>query len=201
MAESDASQASRRKVEGEAALVRGLRSHEPEACSEFYDRFASRIHRFAASLLPGDAELAEEMVVQTLADAVRDVARFNPRRSTLSAWLYGIARRRIQAELRRRKRLKAVPESAQIPLESIAEQPDAQDMASSLAARLDAQRTVAALTGMLSTLEMEVLTLHCVDEMSLKEIGQAVGRSERAVHSLLCRARSKARERLAPDER
>jgi RNA polymerase sigma-70 factor (ECF subfamily) len=90
---------------------------------------------------------------------------------------------------------------AQVPLEEVSEQADGQDMASHLAARIDAQRKVAALASILSDSEMEVLILQSVDELSLKEIGQVMGRSERAVHSLLCRARQKARERLAQDER
>ncbi|NIM04739.1 MAG: RNA polymerase subunit sigma-70, partial [Armatimonadetes bacterium] len=48
-----------------------------------------------------------EIVVQTMTDAIRDIARFNPKKSTLSSWLYGIARRRIQTEWRHSKRLKA----------------------------------------------------------------------------------------------
>jgi DNA-directed RNA polymerase specialized sigma24 family protein len=46
---------------------------------------------------------------------------------------------------------------------------------------------------------MEVLVLQCVDELSVKDISHVVRRSERAVHSLLYRARQKARERLVQD--
>jgi RNA polymerase sigma-70 factor (ECF subfamily) len=185
--------------QGEAALVRGLRDGAAQASAELYDRFAPRIHRFAFSRLPGDPQTAEDIVVQTLVDAVRDINRFNPRKSTLSAWLYGIARRRIQGEVRRQTRLKSVPASAQIPLERVSETSAGGDIASALATRLDAQRQVAALASTLSVLEMEVLTLQSIDELSLKEIGQVIRRSERAVHSLLHRARQKARERLIRD--
>jgi len=187
--------------ERDAALLRGLRERAPDACAELYDRFAAKIQRFAASRLNADVQLAEDIVVQTMVDAVRDIARFDGRKSSLSAWLYGIARRRVQAEVRCQSRLKSVPAVAQVPLEEVSEQADGQDMASHLAARIDAQRKVAALASILSDSEMEVLILQSVDELSLKEIGQVMGRSERAVHSLLCRARQKARERLAQDER
>jgi RNA polymerase sigma-70 factor (ECF subfamily) len=202
MPECEASQlAEGETAERDAALVRGLRERAPDACAELYDRFAPRIHRFAASRLNADVQLAEDIVVQTLVDAVRDIGRFDGRKSSLSAWLYGIARRRLQAEARRQSRLKSVPAAAQVPLEEVREQADGQDLASHLAARIDAQRKVAALATMLSDSEMEVLVLHSIDELSLKEVGRVVGRSERAVHSLLCRARQKARERLAEDER
>ncbi len=66
--------------------------------------------------------------------------------------------------------------------------------------RLEARRKVAALRSLLSEAEMEVLVLSCVEELSAREIGQVIGRSERAVHSILHRAKAKARERLVGDE-
>ncbi|UCC67039.1 MAG: sigma-70 region 4 domain-containing protein, partial [Armatimonadota bacterium] len=48
----------------------------------------------------------------------------------------------------------------------------------------------------LSDAEMEVLVLHCIEGFSTGEIAGVVGRSPRAVNSLLHRARKKARERL-----
>jgi RNA polymerase sigma-70 factor (ECF subfamily) len=122
------------------------------------------------------------------------------RRSTLAAWLYGIARRQVQIERRRQGRLKSVPAAAQTPIDTVSEVAGERDMASDAAARLDAQRQVAELAGVLNDLEMEVLVLQCVDRFSAREIGQVIGRSERAVHSLLHRARQKARERLVRDE-
>ena len=199
MAEADAVQPHGRTEDLEAALVRRLREGAPEAHAALYDRFAPGLHRFAASRLHGDAQLAEDIVVQTFVDAVRNISRFDPRQSTLAAWLYGIARRQVQMERRRQGRLKSVPAAAQVPVDTVSEVADERDLASDLAARLDAQRQVAALSRVLSDLEMEALVLQCVDRFSAREIGQVVGRSERAVHSLLHRARRKARERLAQD--
>jgi RNA polymerase sigma-70 factor (ECF subfamily) len=184
----------------DAALLEGLRQNRPEACAALYDRFAPGIHRFAALRLSGDSQTAEDLVIQTLADAVRDIRRFNPRKSTLSAWLYGIARRRVQAEIRRRTMLKAVPLWAQIPIENLPQASDGRDLASEVVGRLEAQRLIAVMSVGLSDIEMEALTLSCVDQLSAREIGRILGRSERAVHSLLHRARRKAKERLAQDE-
>jgi len=185
--------------EAEPRLLRGLRERSPEACKRLCEQFGPRIHRFAAARLLGDGQSAEDVMVQALADATRNIGRFNPRKSTFSAWLYGIVRRKIQGEKRQQSRLKSVPTSAQVPMEGVAELSQGQDMAAGLVARLEAQRQVAVLASVLSDLEMEVLVLHCVDELSAREVGQIVGRSERAIHSILHRARRKARERLASD--
>jgi DNA-directed RNA polymerase specialized sigma24 family protein len=81
------------------------------------------------------------------------------------------------------------------------EQAIQEDIADSVAARLQAQLTVMELRRCLSDIEMEVLILHCMHQLSAIEIGKVLGRSERAIDSLLRRARQKARERLAQDER
>ena len=64
----------------------------------------------------------------------------------------------------------------------------------------DAQRTMARLREILSQTELEVLLLFSVERLSAREIAHVVRRSERAVHSLLRRARAKARETLAADD-
>jgi RNA polymerase sigma-70 factor (ECF subfamily) len=154
------------------------------------------LHGFAESRLEGDAEQADDVVLLTFAEAIRHIGKYNARKGALRAWVYGIARRVLYGELRKRRARKTVPLSARLPIESIADRPMEGDLSSETAARVDAQRLVRRLSSTLSAIEMDVLTLHLGDELPLKEIAQIVGRSERAVDSLLHRARRKARERL-----
>lgn len=201
MAEPDMVQARRDMPEPQtAALVKALRDHSPDAHARLYDRFAPGIRRFVAAWVAGDVQLAEDMVLDTLVAVARDITRYNSRRSTLAAWIYGIARRRIWAELRRRKRMKSVPASAQVSLEALGEAADQHDLAVETTARLDAQHRVAEVAKRLSEAEMEVLVLSCVDELSAREVGQVVRRSEGAVRVMLHRARKKAREGMVRDE-
>jgi RNA polymerase sigma-70 factor (ECF subfamily) len=192
-------EAVRAAAEDEGRLVQALRRREPAAHAELCARFGRRLHRFLALRLHGDRQLAEELMVQTLADAARNIGRFDPRRSSLQAWLFGIARRQVLGELRRQQRRKSVPESAQVPIEAVPEESLTEDPSNALAARVAAQRQVAALRAHLSDMEMEALLLHCVHGLSVVEIARVLGRSERAANSLLHRARQKARERLADD--
>jgi RNA polymerase sigma-70 factor (ECF subfamily) len=182
------------------ALVQALRNHSPDAYARLYDHFAPGIRRFAAPWVAGDAQLAEDMVIDTLVGVARDIGRFNSRQSTLAAWVYGIARRRIWAELRRRKRMKSVPASAQVSLAAVGEVADQHDLATETSARLDAQRRVAEVAKRLSEAEMEVLVLSSVNELSAREVGLVVRRSEGAVRVILHRARKKAREGMVRDE-
>jgi RNA polymerase sigma factor (sigma-70 family) len=181
--------------EGEvgAALLRGLRAGSSQAWAALYDQLGPGIHRFAVSCLSGDAEAAEDVVVETLALAARGIARFDPEKSSLSAWIYGIARHRVRAELRWCRRRKSVPAWAQVSFEDLAELADSHDLGERTAARLDAQRRIEQLTGLLSDSEMEVLDLSAVEELPGEEIGRVVGRSEQATRSLLKRAKQKVR--------
>lgn len=76
-----------------ATLAERLRARAPEACAELYDRYATGVHRFAMARLSGDVEAAEDVVVETMVGVVTDIRRFQPARSSLAAWVYGIARR------------------------------------------------------------------------------------------------------------
>jgi RNA polymerase sigma-70 factor (ECF subfamily) len=184
----------------ESLFVERLRDGDRDAHAELCRRFGAAIYGFAASRAAGDEELAEEVMVQTLVDAVRNVRRFNPRRSTLAAWIYGIARRKIQGERRKRRRKKSVPGWAEVSLDTLGERADGGEVGDELAVRLEAQRRVRELSECLSDVEMEVVTMHYVDEFSLREIGQVIGRSEGAVESLLHRAKQKARERMVRED-
>lgn len=195
-----ASRQSEAVTAADAALVKGLRARTPEACAELYDRYSTGIHRFAVTRLGGDVGAAEDVVVETMVWVTRDIMRFDPQRSSLAAWVYGIARRRVLLELRGRKRQKSVPAEAQVSVDGVGDVSDGVDVAEGVISRLAATRKVEALRRMLTAMEFEVLVLSCVEELSAREVGQVVRRSERAVHSILHRARKKARERLVGDE-
>lgn len=182
-------------------LIVALRAGDPAAHAELCQRFGRRVHRFVCRGLWHDEQLAEDVVVQTFVDVAGNIHRFDPQKSQFTTWLLGIARRHLHLELRRARRPGAVPSAAQMPLEALRERQGTEDVSGVVAARMDAQHQVAALRAHLTEMEMEVLVLHYVEELSVKEIAPVVRRSERAINSLLHRARRKARERLVSDDR
>ena len=190
----------RQVQEAEADLARRLRAKAPEAGTQLYDQFAPRLYRFALTRLLGDSASAEEVVIESLAAAARDIVRFDPRRASLGTWLFGVTRREVNLEIRRQRRRKSVPAWAQEPLSAAERTMTAPDPAVAVTDKLVAQRQVFALTVVLSEGEMEVLVLRYVEDLTVEEIGKVIGRSVRAVHSMLHRARTKARERLVRDD-
>jgi RNA polymerase sigma-70 factor (ECF subfamily) len=187
---------SRKAAAQDRDLAQRLREGNHAAHGELCDRFGAVLHGFAAHRLGGDQESAEDVMVQTLVEVTQNIERFDPSRGGLAAWVYGIARRKIQDARRRARRKKSVPASARTSLDHAANIASSEDLASDVAAQLDAQRQVALIAAALSEMEMEVLLLHSVDGFSVGDIGRIVGRSAKAVDSLLHRARGKAREAL-----
>jgi RNA polymerase sigma-70 factor (ECF subfamily) len=183
----------------EGSLVRGLLEGGAGAQAEFCRRFGPPIHHFASAWLEGDGDLAEEVMVETLAKAIRHIGRFDSRRSSLSAWLHGIARYQVLRERRGRQGRGSPPPSVLVPLDSVSDLPAPGDLAAQVTDHLAARHWVSHLRATLSGIELEVLVLRCVGELSVREIARIVGRSERAAESVLRRAKQKAREGVHPD--
>ena len=68
-----------------------------------YRRTFPRVYAYVASLLR-DRSAAEEVTAQAFERAYRKRRTFRPRRGTVDAWLFGIARNAALDELRRRSR-------------------------------------------------------------------------------------------------
>ena len=119
-----------------------------------------------------------------------------PQRATLSAWLHGSARHRVQKELRNQQKGRSVRGSVQVPLETVRELHSGDDMAAGVAERLGTRQMMARLATVLSDAEREVLILRCLGELSIREVARVIGRSERAAETLLHRAKQKARKEL-----
>jgi RNA polymerase sigma-70 factor (ECF subfamily) len=82
-----------------------------------YRRTLPRVYAYVASLLR-DRSAAEEVTAQVYERAYRKRRSFRPRRGTVDAWLFGIARNAALDELRRRGRradLEAEPEDLGSP--------------------------------------------------------------------------------------
>jgi len=67
------------------------------------------LHRYVAALLGPRGEAAEDLMVEALVEAARNIGRFDDRKATFTAWLFGIARWQVQLELRRQHQRKSVP--------------------------------------------------------------------------------------------
>jgi RNA polymerase sigma-70 factor (ECF subfamily) len=143
------------------------------------------VFAYAATLLR-DSAAAEDVTAQAFERAYRKRSRYDARRGTPRAWLFGIVRNAALDELRRRKRAA----TAEIP--GPIEEP-APDEAAELAAQRDAVR---AALSRLPSRDREVIALKYHAELSNAELAAVLGVSATNAGTLLHRAMTKLREAI-----
>jgi RNA polymerase sigma-70 factor, ECF subfamily len=163
----------------------------PEELVERYARFLLRY----ASVRVGPGSEAEDVVAETFAVALGKLSRC-PRPvepesldDPVRAWLIGIARRKVADVLRRRGR------ESQDSVESAAAPSPAEAVLSA-----DASARLRKMLFSLSENYREVLLMKYAEELSLSEIGLALGKSPNAVGQLLHRARAAARRQSTEED-
>jgi RNA polymerase sigma-70 factor, ECF subfamily len=163
---------------------------EVEDFDALYRRTFPRVYAYAASLLR-DRSAAEEVTAQAYERAYRKRRSFRPRRGTVDAWLFGIARNAALDELRRRRRRAALDSE---PADVAAATPEEHAEA---AFRREAVR--AALRG-LDARDRELVALKFAGELTNVEIARVLGVSESNAGTRLHRVLLKLREACHDDD-
>ena len=160
----------------EEQLVQGLRSQDPRALREMVASHGDRLFR-SACLLCGDQAEAQDLVQETLLQAVRSTPRFRGC-STVYTWLHGILLNLTRHYHRDRKRMVYDEELARQEPGPPEENPS----------RLDVEMTSGALADALDVLSgphREVLILRFYEDMKIHEIAAHLGISSGTVKSRL----------------
>jgi RNA polymerase sigma-70 factor (ECF subfamily) len=84
-------------------LVRRTAAGDREAFADLYRRHHAAVYRFAR-LMTGSGALAEDVVQEVFLVLMRSASRYDPDRSTLSTYLYGVARQYTRRRLARERR-------------------------------------------------------------------------------------------------
>jgi len=141
------------------------------------------VFAYTATLLR-DSAAAEDVTAQAFERAYQRRSRFDARRGSPRAWLFGIARNAALDELRRRKRAA----TAEMP-------PPPQDPSPDEAAQLAAERdAVRRALGGLPARDRELIALKFHADLSNAEIAEVLGVNANHAGTLLHRAMTKLRE-------
>lgn len=141
--------------------------------------------------------LAEELVQRTIFDAVRGRDKYDAEKGSPQQWLFGIARNNIRLEIRRRQSRGSVDGDITTHLAVI----DGEMLPDEILERRETAQLVRDSMAKLPDKEQAVLRGKYIEGLSAREIATRVESTEKAVHSLLYRARNNLREqieRLAP---
>jgi RNA polymerase sigma factor (sigma-70 family) len=141
------------------------------------------VFAYTATLLR-DSAAAEDVTAQAFERAYQRRSRFDARRGSPRAWLFGIARNAALDELRRRKR----SETAELPAPPSEPAPDE---AAQLAAERDAVRRA---LGTVPAKDRELIALKYHADLSNGDIAAVLGINANHVGTLLHRAMNKLRE-------
>ncbi len=136
--------------------------------------------------------LAEELVQQTVFDAVRRRGSFDAGKGTPEQWMLGIARNNLALEMRRRATRPSLDGDISTYLASVDKAP----LPDEVLEKAETARLVRAALDRLDDKEQKVLRAKYLGDLSARTIAQRMGITEKAVHSLLYRARNSLREKL-----
>jgi RNA polymerase sigma-70 factor (ECF subfamily) len=152
---------------------------DAEAFRAWYDEVMPRVYRYLAVRCEGDAALAEELTQQTFIAAIRDRDRFD-HRSDAVTWLCAIGRHKLVDHYRRAGRARR-GEAALVALQPA--------VAERWVARSDERVAVSDALATLHPDHRLALIFRYLDDLPVREVATAIGRSESATESLLTRAR------------
>lgn len=177
------------------SILAAARAGDPEALDALLRQYQPRIYRFGLRMCR-DAEDAKDVLQETLIAAARSLRGFRGT-SSLSTWLYSIARGFC---IKKRRRSKFAPHE-EVPLDAgspaLAVPDPGPPLDEALASR-EVERAVETAIRALKPAYREVLLLRDVEGLTAPEVAEVLGLRVEAVKSRLHRARAEVRERLQP---
>jgi RNA polymerase sigma-70 factor (ECF subfamily) len=173
--------------QADLARARAIGRGDEGAFRAFYEEAFPRLFRFV-SRHSGDAGLAEELTQEALVIALQSMRNYRGESSLLS-WLFGIARHRLLRRNAADARLLRFEDDAALHAVIDALRPDDNAEPSLRLAGEQAAQRVHSVLDRLSPLHAECLEGKYVLGLSVRELAERLGRSEKAVESTLGRAR------------
>lgn len=168
-------------------ILRGDRA----AAETLFERHLDTLYEFVHYRVRGDRGIAEAVVSETLLTAFETLPAFEGR-STIHTWLCGIAKNKLRA-YRRKKR--------PVPLDDLLDQVDpeiqwilmeveSEEIPERVLMRRETRDQVGAALSSLPPEYRDALISKYVDDQSVKDMAGASGKGEKAVESMLHRART-----------
>lgn len=166
-------------------LVARIAAGDRQAVPPLFHRYHDRLYRYLARMLRNEA-MAEEIANEVFVEVWRSAARYRGE-SSVSTWMFGIARNRALSSLRKRREAELDSEHA----ESIAD--TAETPAEALESKSSAQELRRCMN-QLSDDHREVIQLTYFQEMPIREIAELLGIPENTVKTRMFHARRRLKE-------
>lgn len=152
-----------------------------------YQEYASLVYHFLYSYTH-DAEWSQELMQETFLRAVSSIARYDES-CKLSTWLCQIAKHILYQELRKKKRIEAVELTDYLPDYRA---PSGENEVIRQESKAEFYRAIHHL----QETEREVVLYRITGDLSFREIGEILGKSENWSRTVFYRAKQKIRKEL-----
>ena len=174
-----------------ASLLRAMARRERPAWAAMYERHVRDVFGVVYHLVGGDRGAAQEITQEVWVIAIERFDRFDSRRGEFRDWLVGIARHLAFRHYRRASSRRLSPdESFEGPSRALPAHEHLEGV--------ERAGVVRAALLCLHADRRRVIRLKYVEELSVSEIADRIGRSGKAVETLLSKARKQLRELLKP---
>lgn len=187
--------ASDRDTTADGELLSRARDGDNDALAKLLERHQAQVYRFGMKMCR-DREDAADVLQETLLAMARGVRDFRGA-SSISTWLYTVARSFC---IKKRRRRKFAPEETSLdatPLSAGSVADSAQHPEAALAGKQVEQALDRAIQALEPTYR-EVLVLRDVEGLTAPEVAEVLGITTQAVKSRLHRARVAVRDSVAP---
>lgn len=145
---------------------------DPARFGDLYEENFYRVYAYVARRV-GDRHQAEDLTADVFREALAGIAKFEWRDVPFAAWLLGIAARVVADHFRRAGREAGDPADAPEP---------------SVENEVERSAMLFQLVDRLPEAQFRVIHMRFVEQKSIREIAEALGRSEGAVKQLQLRA-------------
>ena len=188
--------AKRERIDG-AALLQRISKGDEKALEEFYETYFSRLYRFVFYRVGRDHHHSEEVIHDTFMEAVEKAGQYNPARGSVESWLITLSRNRIRsinALMTRPHEYEKSWSMADGELESLFADMDRNNLPEAALESEYLRTLVGAIMGSIPQEYSNLLEMKYILNLSVRDISQAVHKTEKAVESQLTRARNAFRE-------
>jgi len=170
----------------EADLLLKAAAGNAVAVRALLDEYGAPLYGFLYARVGGHTTVAEDLLQETLIEAVRSASTFRGE-SSLKTWLCAIARRRLARHYEAERRAALTRVGLTVVADAAVEDRN-----------VDVERRdeVTRALGALPPMHRQVLVLKYLDDRSVEQIAEELGRTRVQVQSMLQRARAGLREEL-----
>jgi RNA polymerase sigma-70 factor (ECF subfamily) len=176
----------------QSSLITVLKQRDRSAWGAAVDRHLHEVYGFVFHLVGGNRAVAEDLNQETWLEALDGIEQCDVTRGSFRNWLFGIARKRVALHYRRRA-MAGNPRSLSGQFGEAAELGDIGVLPKDVLEQVERVSIVRAAILLLPEDRREVLLWKYVEGLSVETIAIRMGRTTKAVESLLSRAREQVR--------